>query len=86
MRDDRSLPVTALHRFNYAVPATPKYNEAAKMGAGPLLRKENLKPIPEGNKGKGLAKLSEEVRNNMGFQSKNKFCGGTSTPYKRYKK
>lgn len=85
MRDDRSLPVTALHRFNYAVPATPKYNEAARMGAGPLLRTEdNLKPVPKDNK--GLAKLPTEVRNKFGFQRKNKFCGGKSTPYKRYKK
>lgn len=82
MRDDRSLPVTALHRFNYATPATRKYNEAAKMGATPFER--NLKPVPEDNK--GLAKLPTEVRNNMGFQRKNKFCGGKSTPYKRYKK
>ena len=82
MRDDRSLPVTALHRFNYAVPTTRKYNEAAKMGAEPLLRtKDNLKPIPEGNK--GLAKLPEEVRNKFGFQRKNKFCGGMSKPYKK---
>ena len=28
----------------------------------------NLKPIPEGNKGKGLSKLPTEVRNNMGYQ------------------
>lgn len=50
-----------------------------------LYRKpDNLKPIPEGNK--GLAKLPEEVRNKFGFQRKNKFCGGKSTPYKRYKK
>ena len=28
----------------------------------------NLKPVPEGNKGKGLSKLPTEVRNNMGYQ------------------
>lgn len=30
----------------------------------------NLKPIPEGNKGKGLKKLPTKVRNNMGFEMK----------------
>tara|TARA_R100001079_G_scaffold27873_1_gene14019 strand:- start:284 stop:1501 length:1218 start_codon:yes stop_codon:yes gene_type:complete len=30
----------------------------------------NLKPIPEGNKGKGLSKLPKEVRNKMGFEMK----------------
>ena len=30
----------------------------------------NLKPIPEGKKGKGLRKLPKEVRNNMGFEMK----------------
>ena len=30
----------------------------------------NLKPIPEGNKGKGLSKLPTEVRNKMGFEMK----------------
>jgi polyhydroxyalkanoate synthesis regulator phasin len=33
----------------------------------------NLKSIPEGNKGKGLSKLPTEVRNKMGFKKK----GGT---------
>ena len=28
----------------------------------------NLKPVPEGNKGKGLSKLPTEVRNKMGYQ------------------
>ena len=27
----------------------------------------SLKPVPEGNKGKGLSKLPTEVRNKMGF-------------------
>ena len=30
----------------------------------------NLKPIPEGNKGKGLKALDKDVRNNMGYQMK----------------
>lgn len=35
---------------------------------GPLSQKDSkLKPVPEGNK--GLAKLPEEVRNNMGFMA-----------------
>lgn len=43
----------------------------------------DLKPIPEDNK--GLAKLPEEVRNNMGFQRKMKFCGGISKAYGKKK-
>ena len=30
----------------------------------------SLKPVPEGNKGKGLSKLPTEVRNKMGFMKK----------------
>jgi hypothetical protein len=30
----------------------------------------NLKPIPSGNKGKGLSKLPTPVRNKMGFMKK----------------
>ena len=29
--------------------------------------KKNLKPVPEGKKGKGLSKLPTKVRNKMGF-------------------
>jgi hypothetical protein len=37
-------------------------------GGGPLSQKDDkLRPVPEGNK--GLAKLPEEVRNNMGFMA-----------------
>ena len=39
-----------------------------------------LKPVPEGNKGKGLSKLPTEVRNKMGFMRK----GGKLTKKKRY--
>ena len=30
----------------------------------------SLKPVPEGNNGKGLSKLPTEVRNKMGFMKK----------------
>jgi hypothetical protein len=30
----------------------------------------NLKPVPSGNKGKGLRALPKSVRNNMGFMRK----------------
>ena len=39
-----------------------------------------LRPVPEGNKGKGLSKLPTEVRNKMGFMRK----GGKLTKKKRY--
>lgn len=46
---------------------------------GPLSQKDDkLKPIPEGNK--GLAKLPEEVRNNMGFLAEG---GGVSEALER---
>lgn len=70
--DDRPDDMVPLMRtYN---PATPvkKYS--------PIIQ---LKEVPADNK--GLAKLPEEVRNNMGFQRKNKFCGGMSKPYSRKK-
>ena len=36
---------------------------------------EHLKPVPSGNKGKGLSKLPKPVRNKMGFMNK----GGLAT-------
>ena len=42
-----------------------KYNYAA---GGSV--KNNLKPVPQGNKGKGLSKLPTKVRNKMGFMRK----------------
>ena len=42
-----------------------KYNYAA---GGSVTN--NLKPIPQGNKGKGLSKLPTQVRNKMGFMRK----------------
>lgn len=61
-----------------------------------LYRKpDNLKPIPEGDKGKGLRAMAasgpagKEKVEDFGFDPltrKNKFCGGKSTPYKRYNK
>jgi hypothetical protein len=44
---------------------TKKYNYAA---GGSV--KNNLKPVPQGNKGKGLSKLPTQVRNKMGFMRK----------------
>ena len=39
-----------------------------------------LKPVPDGNKGKGLSKLPTDVRNKMGFMRK----GGKVMKKKRY--
>ena len=44
---------------------TKKYNYAA---GGSV--KNNLKPVPQGSKGKGLSKLPTQVRNKMGFMKK----------------
>ena len=76
--EDRSanmMPTQApFMRYVSPFPRKTSYN-------APLNR--NLKPVPEDNK--GLAKLPTEVRNNMGFQRKNKFCGGMSKPYGKKK-
>ena len=45
------------------MPGKSKKQYAFKMDKSPY----NLKPIPEGNKGKGLSKLPTEVRNKMGY-------------------
>lgn len=42
-----------------------KYKGAKKAEGGEM--KKNLKPVPTGNKGKGLSKLPTRVRNKMGF-------------------
>lgn len=59
---------------------TPVKKYTSPDNASPM---NKLKEVPADNK--GLAKLPEEVRNNMGFQRKNKFCGGMSKPYSRKK-
>ena len=41
--------------------------KGAKKAAGGEVNNKNLKPIPAGNKGKGLSKLPTRVRNKMGF-------------------
>jgi hypothetical protein len=40
---------------------------------------KNLKPVPTGNKGKGLSKLPTPVRNKMGFM----YGGGMPMPSKK---
>ena len=52
-------------------------NVKKKMGGGMMNKKSmgyagggSLKPVPEGNKGKGLSKLPTDVRNKMGFMKK----------------
>ena len=53
---------------------------------------DNLKPIPEGDKGKGLRAMAasgnagKKKVEDFGFDPltrKNKFCGGMSKPYKK---
>jgi len=46
-----------------------KYKGTKKAEGGEVTNK-NLKPIPAGNKGKGLSKLPTKVRNKMGFMKK----------------
>lgn len=41
--------------------------KGAKKAEGGEVSNKNLKPIPTGNKGKGLSKLPTKVRNKMGF-------------------
>ena len=43
-----------------------KYKGTKKAEGGEVSNK-NLRPIPAGNKGKGLSKLPTKVRNKMGF-------------------
>lgn len=68
-------------RLDDMIPLMGMYNTATPVKKySPIMK---LKEVPADNK--GLAKLPEEVRNNMGFQRKNKFCGGMSKPYGRKK-
>ena len=53
--------------------------KALEGNTGMLAAKKNLKPIPAGNKGKGLSKLDKSVRNNMGFM----YGGGMPMPSKK---
>jgi len=59
---------------------TGKRKPMEAMGGGMMKKRSmsyagggSLKPVPEGNKGKGLSKLPTEVRNKMGFMKR----GGT---------
>jgi len=54
-------------------------SKVVKGNTGMLASKKNLKPIPAGNKGKGLSKLDKSVRNNMGFM----YGGGMPMPSKK---
>jgi len=53
--------------------------KATTGNTGLLASKKNLKPIPTGNKGKGLSMLGKSVRNNMGFM----YGGGMPMPSKK---
>jgi len=53
--------------------------KAVKGNTGMLASKKDLKPIPAGNKGKGLSMLGKSVRNNMGFM----YGGGMPMPSKK---
>jgi hypothetical protein len=53
--------------------------EAVKGSVGLNASKKDLKPIPAGKKGKGLAMLDTSVRNNMGFM----YGGGMPMPSKK---
>ena len=83
MQKNQAMVSRADDRPDDMVPLMRTYNPATpvKKYSPVLMRK--LKEVPADNP--GLAKLPEEVRNNMGFQRKNKFCGGMSKPYSRKK-
>jgi hypothetical protein len=53
--------------------------KATTGNTGLLASKKDLKPIPAGKKGKGLAMLDTSVRNNMGFM----YGGGMPMPSKK---
>ncbi len=58
-------------------PPTPKVQTKPKRKkVSGFAGRGSLKPVPEGNKGKGLSKLPTGVRNKMGFMKK----GGKVTP------
>ena len=54
-------------------------SKVVKGNTGMLASKKDLKPIPAGNKGKGLSMLGKSVRNNMGFM----YGGGMPMPSKK---
>jgi hypothetical protein len=81
MQKNQAQVSRADDRSDDMVPLTRMYNSATPVKKySPIMK---LKEVPADNK--GLAKLPEEVRNNMGFQRKNKFCGGMSKPYGKKK-
>ena len=49
---------------------TAKANQEAMKNVKKKAEGGSLKPVPEGNKGKGLSKLPTPVRNKMGFMKK----------------
>jgi len=49
---------------------TSKANQEAMKNVKKKAEGGSLKPVPEGNKGKGLSKLPTPVRNKMGFMKK----------------
>ena len=64
----------------------PKYEKAKQKEQALGMNKQAyaLKPVPEGNKGKGLSKLPTEVRNKMGYQmdSSHSFKGNVANNMK----
>jgi len=79
-RSANELPVSALHRYNYAQPATRRYNDAAKKGAAPTKKLEDLSGDGEVTKKDLLIK-----KGIIDAPLKRKFCGGTSKPYGKKK-
>jgi len=78
-RSANELPVTALHRFNYAQPATKRYNDAAQSGAAPTKKLKDLS-----GDGKVTQKDVLIGRGVIDSPTKRlKFCGGSSKSYKK---
>ncbi len=80
-RDDEMPTQSLLMRYQSPYPRRSAY-----------AKPDNLKPIPEGDKGKGLRAMAasgdagKKKVEDFGFSPitrKNKFCGGKSKPYKK---
>ena len=71
-RPANELAVTQLNRFNYAQPATSRYNNAAQDGASPINR------TLQGDQNQFPLQSQKAI---IDAPLKRKFCGGTSKPY-----
>ena len=89
-RSPNEMPTQSMlaRMTGYYPSATPRYNDAARMGL------YKLKDIPSGDEGKGLRKMAQsdagaEKVKEFGYNPKTAlarkmaFCSGSSKPYKK---